>query len=119
MHMHTLGWGRYKWRLAPAEAEGEGEAGAEGEGEAGAEGEGAMGPSRSSRSSHHGGGEGGWFVAEVKVQPTDLVTQYGTFVEEREEERGQSVEGGEAQELQQKGEAEPATEEVVERLWDS
>ena len=71
MHMHTLGWGRYKWRYAPAEAEGEREAGAEGEGE--------MGPSRSSRSSQHGGGEGGWFVAEVKVQPTDLVTQYGTF----------------------------------------
>ena len=30
MYMHTLGWGRYKWRKAPAEAEGEGE----GEGEA-------------------------------------------------------------------------------------
>ena len=57
--MHTLGWGRYKWRYAPAEAEGEREAGAGGEVE--------MGPSRSSRSSQHGGGDGGWFVAEVKV----------------------------------------------------
>ena len=64
MYMHTLGWGRYKWRKAPAEAEAEGE---------------VPTPTRSQRSSrssqHEGGegGEGGWYVAEVKVQPTDLV----------------------------------------------
>ena len=27
MHMHTLGWGRYKWRYAPAEGEREAGAG--------------------------------------------------------------------------------------------
>ena len=99
MYMHTLGWGRYKWRKAPAEADAE------------AEGEGEMHSSRSSRSSQHEGGEGGWFVAEVKVQPTDLVTQYGTFVEEceEEEEQEQLAEGETVQ-----GPAEEVVEEDVE-----